>query len=136
MKHEVEREIENVMNEGLNLLLLIQYGKPAHDMMNEGDPPQEQSQRGTSPQEGTFHFASRFTWERTKTAKSDNVNDVYEYEDVSSLQTMHQFIEISRSICALENKINSNILMSSDPWKSVCQRVFPCTAAETIGRTN
>ena len=25
--------------------------------------------------------------------------------------------------------------MSSDPWKSVRQRVFPCTAAETIGRT-
>ena len=46
---------------------------------------------------------------------------------------MHQFIEIS--ICALENKINSNISMSRDPWKSVRQRVFPCTAAETIGRT-
>ena len=47
--------------------------------------------------------------------------------------SMHQFIEIS--LCALENKINSNISMSSDPWKSVRQRVFPCTAAETIGRT-
>ena len=47
--------------------------------------------------------------------------------------SIHQFIEIS--ICALENKINSNISMSSDPWKSVRQQVFPCTAAETIGRT-
>ena len=28
--------------------------------------------------------------------------------------SMHQFIEIS--ICALENKTNSNISMSSDPW--------------------
>ena len=47
--------------------------------------------------------------------------------------SMHQFIKIS--ICALENKINSNISMSSDPWNSVRQPVFPCTAAETIGRT-
>ena len=46
--------------------------------------------------------------------------------------SMHQFIDI---ICALENKINSKISMSSDTWKSVRQRVFQCTAAETIGRT-
>ena len=38
---------------------------------------------------------------------------------------------------AVENKINSNISMSSDLclWKSVRQRIFPCTAAETIVRT-
>ena len=47
--------------------------------------------------------------------------------------SMHQFIEIYMH--ALENKITSNISMSSDPWKSARQRVFPCTAAETIGRT-
>ena len=107
-----------------------QYGKPAH----EGGSP---SRGGPSPSWGGpgpplkrffFHFASRFTEERTIIAKSDN--DVYEGTCVLS---MHQFIEIS--ICALENKINSNISMSSDPWKSVRQRVFPCTAAETIGRT-
>ena len=51
-------------------------------------------------------------------------------------QTNSQGHKPSVYICALENKINLNISMSSDPWKSVRQRVFPCTAAETIGRTN
>ena len=51
---------------------------------------------------------------------------------VSSL--LPQFIEISRRV--LEDMINSNIYVER-PVK-VCagmQRVFPCTAAETIGRT-
>ena len=67
--------------------------------------------RGTG---GTFHFASRFTWERTKTAKNDN--------DKECPLSKHQFIEISICALPLENKINSNISMSSDPWKSVRQR--------------
>ena len=53
-----------------------QYGKPAHegDPPQKGDRPPHEGDRGPT-QEGTFHFASRFTGERTKTAKSDN--DVY-----------------------------------------------------------
>ena len=40
----------------------------------KGDRPPHEGDRGA--QEGSFHFASQFTGERTKTAKSDN--DVYE----------------------------------------------------------
>ena len=50
--------------------------------------------------------------------------------------SLHAPIYRNLCLCALENKINSNILMSSDPCKSVRQRVFPCTTAETIWRTN
>ena len=56
--------------------------KGATSTLKRGTPPQkgdrplhELGTRGR-PQEGTFHFASHFTWERTIIAKSDN--DVYE----------------------------------------------------------
>ena len=51
--------------------LQVQYGKPAHEgaPLKRGVPPQ----KGDCPlQEDYFHFASRFTGERTKIAKSDN----------------------------------------------------------------
>ena len=41
------------------------------------------------------------------------------------VSSLHAPIYIEISICALENKINSNISMSSNPWKSVHQRVCP-----------
>ena len=111
---------------------VVQYWKPAH----EGDSP---SKGGLSPSWGFFSLCLCITIYRRKNQNCkkrqwclfEGSNSSFH---VSSLHgIMHQFIEIS--ICALENKIYSNILMSSDPWKSVCQRVCPCTAAKTIGRT-
>ena len=56
------------------------------------------TQSGKPAHEGSFHFASRFTGERTISAK--NYNDVYEG---SCILSFHQFIEIS--IVALKKKI-------------------------------
>ena len=91
-----------------------------------GDPP---SRGGPSPSRGYFSLCITIYRRKNQNCKK---RQWCLWRFMCPL-SMHQFIEIS--ICALENKINSNISMSSDPWKSVRQRVFPCTAAETIGRT-
>ena len=123
---------------------IYQYGKPAH----EGDPPQEgdspsrgglplksgngpphEGDRPGSPSRGYFSLCITIYRRKNQNCKKPQ----WCLWRFMCPLSMHQFIEIS--ICALENKINSNISMSSDPWKSVRQWVFPCTAAETIGRT-
>ena len=74
-----------------------------HMRKKEGGSPQKGDY---PPQEGSFHFASRFTGEK----KNQNCKKRQLFMCPLS---MHQFIEIS--ICALEKKKSSNTSMSIDP---------------------
>ena len=98
--------------------------------LQEGDSPSKGGPRG-SPSRGYFSLCITIYMRKNHNCKKRQWCLVH----VMCPLSMHQFIETS--ISALENKINSNISMSSDPWKSVRPTGLPgpCTTAETIGRT-
>ena len=65
-----------------------------------------------------------------------NDNDVNLYKFVISLHANPWHAPLYRiSICALENKINSNILMWSNTWNSCAPAGLPMHRRRTIGRT-
>ena len=117
----------------LKLNIAVSQQNKAHNHISTGNP----LMRGAPPHEGDGGSPSRGYFSLCITIymrKNHNCkNRQWWLWWFMCPLSMHQFIEISMH--ASENKITSNISMSSDPWKSVRQRVFPCTAAETIGRT-